>query len=85
MDETEIPDEMVVPLRESIELGNLSYTELKLREPTAAQVAMWDKLSGTEADIMAVAVVSGVPKQVVEKLKIRDLNKASGYIARFFG
>ena len=83
MDETEIPAELVVPLREPIDLGNLAYTELKLREPTAAQVAMWDKLSGTEADIMAVAVVSGVPKSVVEKLKIRDLTVASRYIARF--
>ena len=85
MAETEIPEELVVTLREPIMLGDMPYTELKLREPTAAQVAMWDKLSGTEADILAVSIVSGVPKPVVEKLKIRDLNKASGYIARFFG
>ena len=83
-DETEIPDELIVTFRKPIEFGGDSYTQMKLQEPTAAQVQQWDKLSGTDADIMALTTVSGLPKPVIERLKLRDLNAGSRYIARFF-
>lgn len=78
------PDELVIPLRKPIELGSVTYTEIRLREPTAGEMKTWDKLGGADADIQAVSVVAGVPKIVAEKLGARDILTAGRYIARFF-
>jgi len=77
--------QLTVRLRTPIPLGELSFSELKLREPTAAEWTRWDKLSGIEADIMAVSTVAGVPDQVVRQLGARDLMKAARFILLFLG
>ena len=81
-DETQIPDEMVVILRKPVTLGE-TYTELKLREPTAAEWAMFDKVTGIDADIKSVSIVSGVPERAIGMIAARDLIIASRYLARF--
>ncbi|HEX7853875.1 MAG TPA: phage tail assembly protein [Sphingobium sp.] len=81
----DLPEEMVITFRKLLTLGEISYDQIVLREPTALQVTQWDKLSGVEADIVAVSIVSGIPKPAVEKLPIRDLIKASRFIASFLG
>lgn len=78
----EIPEELIVALRKPVTLGE-TYTELKLREPTAAEWAMFDKLSGVDADIKSVSVVSGVPERAISLIGARDLLTASRYLARF--
>lgn len=77
------PAEMVIVLKKPIELGELTYTTLTLREPTAAEWELWSHLSGVAADIAAVAVVSGVPEPVVRKLPVRQLLEGSRYLGRF--
>lgn len=79
-----IPDELVITLRKPVTLGSLTYTELRLREPTAAEMIETDKLTGTEADVRAVALASGVPEPAVKLIGARDLIQASRYIGRFF-
>lgn len=79
----ELPEELTITLRKPIDFGGASYTEIKLREPTAGEWEKWDKLTGVEADIMAISVVSGTPKQVVAKVGARDLLAASRFIATF--
>ena len=76
-------DAFVLPLRKPITFASITYTELNLKEPTAQQWTCWDKLDGVEADIMAVATIAAVPKQVVEQLGSRDLLIAARYIVRF--
>lgn len=76
---------LTVTLRAPIELGGATYSELKLREPTAAEWTLWDKLTGVEADIKAVSVVSGVPEGIVRQIGTRDLAKAAGFIVLFLG
>lgn len=82
-DEAIIPDELRIAFRKAVKLGEESYTEMALREPTAAQWEAWDKLDGVEMDITAVATVSGLPVPVIRMLGVRDLNAAARYIARF--
>lgn len=77
------PDELVLTLRKPVTLGDLSCTQLSLREPTAGEMMQWDKLAGTEADIVAVSIVSGTPRPLVEKIGARDLNKAARYLGGF--
>lgn len=80
--EQDIPEELIITLRKPVVLGE-TYTELKLREPTAAEWAQFDKLTGVEADIKSVSVVSGVPDRAIGKIGSRDLLLASRYLARF--
>lgn len=77
------PDELTITLRKPVMLGSETYTALELREPTAAQWQQWDKLDGVEADIKAVAIVSGVPETAVKMIGARDLTRASRFIAGF--
>lgn len=77
------PDEMVVTLRKPVSLGSETYTEVRLREPTAGELLQWDKLAGTEADIVAISIVSGIPRPAVEKIGARDLIACARYIAAF--
>ena len=78
----EIPEELVITLRKPVTLV-VEYTELKLREPTAAEWAQFDKLTGVEADIRSVSIVAGVPEKAVAMIGARDLLTASRYLARF--
>ena len=75
--------QLTVPLRTPVPLGGVTYSELKLREPTAAEWKKWDKLAGIEADIMAVSVVAAVPEQVVGQIGARALMKSSRFIQLF--
>jgi len=75
--------QMTVPLRSPVQLGELTYTEIKLREPTAAEWKQWDKLTGIEADTKAISVVAGVPEQVIDKIGARALMKASRFLLLF--
>lgn len=77
------PPELVLTLDKPVTLGELSFSSVILREPTAGEWMLWDKLSGIEADIMAVSVVSGIPEPVVRKLPASKLLQASRYLAGF--
>lgn len=77
------PPELVLTLDNPVTLGELSYTSVILREPTAGEWMLWDKLSGIDADIMAVSVVSGIPEAAVRKLPASKLLQASRYLAGF--
>lgn len=76
-------EELTIVLRKPVVLGSETYSELKLREPTAAEWQQWDKLDGVEADVMAVSIVSGVPMPAVRMIGSRDLIKAARYLALF--
>ncbi|WBO20986.1 phage tail assembly protein [Sphingomonas abietis] len=54
-----------------------------MREPTADEMMQWDSLSGTAADRKAIAIVAGVPEQVVGKMTARDFNRAARFIGSF--
>lgn len=81
--EEDLPEELVITLRKSVEFGGVTYDKLILREPTAGQMLEWDKVSGREADVKAVAIVSGVPEPAVRLIGTRDLGKAANYISSF--
>ena len=79
----DLPEELTLPLRKPVQLGDAVFTELRLREPTAEEWARWDQKQGVEADIMSIAAVSGLPEAAVRKIGTRDLIAASRYLARF--
>ncbi|WP_157218670.1 phage tail assembly protein [Flavisphingomonas formosensis] len=79
----EIPDELVITLRKPVEHGGETYTELKLKEPTAGQLLEIDKHDGRAADVFSVSLIAGIPKGAIEKIGARDLIKGARYIASF--
>lgn len=81
--EVVIPEDMVINLRRPVELGGETYTQIVLREPTADQWSQFDKASGIEGDILAVALVGGIPPNAVRKIGARDLRAGARYIASF--
>ncbi len=81
--DTTIPDELHITFRKPVKLGEQTYADMTLREPTAAQWEAWDRLEGVEMDVTAVATVSGLPVPVVRMLGARDLIQGARYISRF--
>lgn len=79
----ELPEELVIPLRKPVAMGDKTYSDLILREPTGGDLKAAEKFTGIESDIVLIAMVSGVPKPAVEKIGSRDLKKAREYLVGF--
>jgi hypothetical protein len=81
----ELADAWTMQLRTPIkDTDGAPITELKLREPTAAdQIKIFEK-TGTHADIEAIYCVTGYPHSVLMRLSARDLRRASTYLVAFF-
>lgn len=78
-----LPDHLALRLRQPIEFGGKSYSELVLGEPTSAQLREISRKTGPDATITAVALTAGVLPGVAEQLKARDLVKAEAFFSRF--
>lgn len=78
-----LDEDLVITLPRPIDGAAGPVAQLVIREPTAAEILQWDKLSGAEADIKAISVVSGVPPSVVEKLPARAFYRAARRIGAF--
>jgi hypothetical protein len=82
----ELPEELVITLRKPIILGGETYDTMTLREPEAGQI---DKVSKTAAgnaygsNLQLIELVSGLPRPVVNKIGVRDVNKALAYLLGF--
>lgn len=74
---------LTITLRKPVKLGEVEFKELRLREPTGAEWMQFDKLDGVEADLKAIAIVSGVPEPAVNMIGTRDIIRASRFLAGF--
>jgi hypothetical protein len=80
----EIPDELVITLRKPVELGDIKFHELRLREPTAGEMIELGADTGWQGDVKAISLISGVPEPALRKIGVRDARKASEYLGLFF-
>ena len=77
-------DEITIPLRKPITLGDLVYSELKLKEPTAGQIEKASaSTSGAGSVINLISIVAVVPRRVAEGLCQRDFQEASNFLESF--
>jgi hypothetical protein len=79
----DMPSTRTITLRKAVEYAGINVTFLDLREPRAGEMLRWAHLSGVEASIMAVAVVSGHPVTAIGEIGARDLLDAAAYINAF--
>ena len=78
------PDTLTITLKKPVSLGDQVYTELRLREPTGAEMIAVDGKRGWALDIALIALVSGVPAPAVEKIGGGDLARARKVLDHFF-
>lgn len=80
----DLQEEKVIVLRKPVVLGDATYAELALREPTAGEL---EKASGATTQIGVVisliAAICKLPRSAVEKLSQRDLREASDFLGSF--
>lgn len=77
-------DETTITLRKPIELGDLSFRELELREPTNAERRKAAQAGGSFSIAIAqIAMLGKWPKAAVKQLCSRDFMEAVKYFGGF--
>lgn len=76
--------EKTITLRKPVTLGEVIYTTLDLREPTAGELEKASTAACNLGVVMnLVSVVAKVPRRVVESLCQRDLKEAGDFLDGF--
>ncbi|WP_242183082.1 phage tail assembly protein [Sphingomonas sp. CARO-RG-8B-R24-01] len=78
-----LDEELVIVFKKPIDGPGGPYSQITIREPTADEIELWDKLSGVEADKKAISVVAGIPPAVAGKIPARDFYRAARRIGAF--
>ncbi len=78
-----LPDELDLPLRQSVTHGDREISILHLREPSGADLEAIDKIKGWARDIASVAAMSGLPREVVEKVLGGDIKRGAIFFESF--
>jgi hypothetical protein len=76
-------DEMTITLTETLQIGTTWVTELNLREPTLGEMIKGDKYDGLQRTVVLVALVSGLPRAVIEMVPISEFAKAAKFTNSF--
>lgn len=77
-------DELVLVLRETIKLGDLEFSELRLSEPTGEQLQRSFKATEPMGGLFSlIGDIAGVSPAVVKKMRQRDLQRAADFFAHF--
>lgn len=77
-------DELTITFKKPITVGSAEYPSMTLREPNGGEWLRWDKLTGVEANLKAIEVVSGLPEPAVKQIGSRDITRATRFLDRFF-
>lgn len=72
---------LLIELSKPLVMGDETISKLLIREPTAGEELVFDKLRGTSADIAAVSLVSGVPQALIRQIRASELLRAADHIA----
>jgi len=65
-------------LRSPIQLGEVVYTEISLREPVAKELE-----AQNGSNVALISMVAAIPRAVAEKLSARDYMEAVGFLNSF--
>lgn len=79
-------EEKVIVLRKPVMLGDVTYAELTLREPTAGELSKATRGGGgnnVDVGIWLISLVAKVPRGAVEQLCQRDFTEANDFLGSF--
>lgn len=79
-------EEKTLELRKPVKLGEVEYSSLHLREPTAGELSKASKAGGNvDIAIALISLIAKVPRGAVEKLSQRDFQEAADFLGSFTG
>ena len=76
-------DTLELVLRQAVEFDGVTHSVLRLQEPAAGQLEVFNKAKGTERDILAVSIVTGLPRLAIGKILGGDLLRGMAFINSF--
>lgn len=77
-------EEKTLELRKPVKLGEVEYSTLNLREPTAGELSKATKAGGNvDIAIALISIIAKVPRGAVEKLSQRDFQEAADFLGSF--
>ncbi|OEZ73172.1 hypothetical protein JAB5_01430 [Janthinobacterium sp. HH103] len=81
-----VEEEKTLELRKPVKLGEVEYSTLNLREPTAGELSKASKAGGNvDIAIALISLIAKVPRGAVEKLSQRDFQEAADFLGSFTG
>ena len=80
----ELQEEKTITLRKPVKVGDVEYTTLDLREPTAGELSKANK-AGDNIDlaIALISMIAKVPRAAVDQLCQRDFQEANDFLSSF--
>ena len=82
----DMQEEKTVVLRKPVMLGDVTYAELNLREPTAGELSKATRAGGgnnVDVAISLISQIAEVPITVVGKLSQRDFTEVNDFLGSF--
>jgi hypothetical protein len=79
-------DEKTIVLRKPIMLGDVTYAEVILREPTAGELSKATRVGGSNNVDVAISLISQIakiPLGVVNQMSQRDFTEANDFLGSF--
>ena len=77
-------DSLDLPLRKPVSIGDVTYSELKLSEPTVGELVASSKAGNAmEQAAMLIHLNSKLPKRAIDQLSQRDFQDAADFLAHF--
>jgi hypothetical protein len=78
-----LPDELAVPLRKPIKVGEQEYLSLTFHEPTAGQLKEAGRHDAGVGTVVLLAAMAGVIPLVIDKLPAREFKRAAAFAESF--
>ena len=82
----DMQEEKTIVLRKPVMLGDVTYAELNLREPTAGELSKATRVGGgndVDVAISLISQIAEVPITVVGKLSQRDFTEVNNFLGGF--
>lgn len=79
-------DEKTVVLRKPIMLGDVTYAEVNLREPTAGELSKATRAgadNNVDVAISLISQIAGLPMKVVQSFSQRDFQECNDFLGSF--
>ena len=74
----------LISLRKPVVLGDITYSDLELREPTAGELEKAAQATTNFGVVInLISIVGKVPRKVVESLGQRDFKEAGSFLDSF--
>lgn len=81
--EEDLPDELEIPLDEEVRYAGGVIDRLVLREPKASEIIRAGRQNGMARVVTLVSLVSGVPRQGIERVPVTKIWRAFEYLQGF--